>query len=67
MKRLFFSAGIVLTITFCSCAQHDTKTPDSAGTVPVNQPGAGVDTANRGLSDSTNSVTNMKDTSKGQQ
>jgi hypothetical protein len=46
MKRLFYCAGLVLTICiFESCAQHDTTSPDTSGNVPVNQPGAGVDTS----------------------
>lgn len=46
MKRLFYCAGIALTLTVLSCAQHDTKSPDTSGAVSTQQPGAGVDTSN---------------------
>lgn len=60
MKRLFYCAGIALMLLgFSSCAQHDTSSPDTSGTVPVNQPGAGVDTTNAGTMNGTgNSSTN---------
>jgi hypothetical protein len=46
MKRLFYCAGLVLTICiFEGCAQHDTTSPSTSGNTPVNQPGAGVDTS----------------------
>ena len=46
MKRLL--SGFVIAIGFISCAQHDPKSPDTAGSVPYDQPGVGVDTAGRG-------------------
>jgi hypothetical protein len=46
MKRLFYCTGLVLTMSILgSCAQHDTTSPDTSGTMPSNQPGAGVDTS----------------------
>ncbi len=48
MKKTLYCAGIALTLSFFSCAQHDTKSPDTSGTVPYNQPGVGVDTSNAG-------------------
>lgn len=46
MKRLFLTAGIAVTIGFfSSCAQHDTNSPDTAGSEPYNKPGVGVDTS----------------------
>ena len=79
MKRLFYSVGVALMLGFfSSCAQHDTKSPDTSGGVPVNQPGAGVDTTNAGTNNNTgaggnnmsndgtnnNQTTNTGDTSK---
>jgi hypothetical protein len=60
MKRLFYSAGIFLTLSiFGSCAQHDTKSPDTSGALPNTQPGAGVDTTQAGQTTGGNTGTNM--------
>ena len=38
MKRLFYCAGIVLTLGFFgSCAQHDPTSPDTGGSVPYGE------------------------------
>lgn len=49
MKRLFYGAGIVLSMSFMvGCAQHDPNSPDTAGSVPygeeVGRNSTGVDT-----------------------
>lgn len=49
MKRLFYAAGIVLSIGFLSsCAQHDPESPDTSGAVPYDEASGrnrvGVDT-----------------------
>lgn len=54
MKRLFYSAGIVLTLSFFgSCAQHDPNSPDTSGAVPYGSSEGGnrvgVDTITTGL------------------
>jgi hypothetical protein len=42
MKRLFYSAGIILTLgLFGSCAQHDPKAPDTSGGTPYGSGGSG--------------------------
>ena len=49
MKRLFYSAGIIITLGLLgSCAQHDSQSPDTSGAAPYDQPGVGVDTTNAG-------------------
>jgi hypothetical protein len=53
MKRLFYGAGIVLTLSFFgSCAQHDPSSPDTSGGVPYGESEGGnrvgVDTVNTG-------------------
>jgi hypothetical protein len=51
MKRLFYGAGIVLSLSFLgSCAQHDPESPDTSGNVPYGESAGrnttGVDTTN---------------------
>lgn len=49
MKKQFFAACIALTAgLLSSCAQHDTKSPDTSGSEPYNKPGVGVDTTSVG-------------------
>lgn len=58
MKRLFYSAGIVLALSFFgSCAQHDPNSPDTSGAVPYGEGEGrnrvGVDTVGTGVSGGT--------------
>lgn len=46
MKRMLFCIGLAVSLGFfSSCAQHDTKSPDTSGGESYNSPGVGVDTS----------------------
>jgi hypothetical protein len=63
MKRLVLIAGIALSII--SCAQHDTKSPDTSGNNPgaPNQTTTGDTSLNNGGNNmNTNGTTNSRDT-----